>query len=1767
MTYTEYKWEKMGNKSNNKSEGSGSVREKNELSEQRFRKLVQEGSDLIAILTRQGEYIYASPNYSEYLGIGEDELVGKNAFEYIHQADLKRLNKEIERIDREGSVTTTPYRFLHKDGSWRWMETTCVDLRDDPAIGGIVANSIDITESLYYQRLEKLEKRVLEQNLSGEPPEEFLKEFLKGLETLHDGMICSIMRVKDGRLLNLASPSLSKGYLEKIEGVHISATIGSCGIAAYKKEKVIVTDIQNDGRWEGYQELAAEHNLAACWSVPIMDSNNEVMVTFGVYSPVPKSPTGDELRTVHRVSQLLQLIFENQKVLQDLKSSNERYEYVTHATSEAIWDFNPETGKLFWGDGFRTLFGYERETDETGISRWIDKVHPGDIGELHGKVKAFMAGKLNRWNHEYRFRKKNGEIAHVRDKAIAIKDENGKIARVVGAMEDITKHKEEEQRLKLMESVVTNATDAILITEAEPLDSPDGPRIVYVNEAFEKMTGYSESEVVGKTPRILQGPNSDFDALKRMGEKLRRWEPAEVETINYKKNGEEFWIQFLVNPVANQSGIYTHWIAVERDVTERKNREQQQMLLADITREFSKAESLIPALSGAVKHLCKLRNFELAEFWLIDRDEGILKRMSDVALTEGAREFRKLTGDVGAFSIGEGLPGKTWEKRETLCWRDLGNKKEFVRSEASKQAGLKTGYGIPVFDRTEVIGTLLIATENETGEGNLVIPMLEEVCRQIGPEIRRKRAEEELNRIFSFAPDIICVAGMDGYFKKINPAMTRLLGYSQEELLSRPIQSFTHPDDEAKTVGEINAINRGTGKSYFENRFLTKDGNVVWLSWTTKVFEEEGTIYSVARDVTVQKNLEDLLDQANRLARIGSWEVEMDTNEIYWSQIIREIHEAAEAYEPKLEDGVSFYKEGESREKIKDALDRAIKQGEPWDVELQIVTHKGNEKWVRAIGQPEMFNGKCVRLFGSFQDIDQRKKAEVAFKEASRERMNILESISDAFYAVDENWKITYFNREAENLLNKKAEDVLGRSLWDAFAPAKETEIFRVYNEVMDSGIQQSLEFYYPPLESWFDVSAFPSENGISVYFKNINERKRQEQEIVNKTHQLDAIATFNSLLIQEEHWLNALKRSLKLFGKIYDADRVYFFEFHPSDATGEEAVTMKAEWVDESIDPQIGLDAHKDVPLGALGKFMEDLRNRQMFNTAVDNIEDESFRNLLKEQQILSILAVPVFADEQFRGFIGFDDCHSARPWSEEEAGFLKTIAINLASAIENADAKRAVQEAFDEKNTILESIDDAFFHVDKNWVVKYWNSKAEELLGTRRDEIVGKNLWDIYADAVSLDFYTQYHKAVEEQTSVQFEEYYPGTETWFDVSAYPADNGLSVFFRDSTVRRKTIEKIRLSNERFTKVADAVKDAIWDWNVKTNTLFFGDGFRKLFGHNPSEFGRDVKIWADHVHEDDREEAFNSLLEAVESKDQSRWYTEYKFRKRNGDYAYVQDSGSIIRNSEGEVTRVVGAMRDVTEQKIYEERLIELNRSLEEQTKELEISNAELEQFAFVASHDLQEPLRMISSFLTQLDKRYGEHLDERARRYIHFATDGASRMRQIILDLLNYSRLNHIEVPLEDVDVEAVLTEIQGMLEPRLKDSGGVIKWEEDLPVVKAAQGPLKQVFQNIISNGVKYQPEDHAPEIHISATKEEFSWHFMVSDNGIGIEESYTEKIFDIFQRLHSSDEYSGTGMGLSICKKVVEQHGGEIWVESDGKTGSTFHFTISKQNEAEE
>ena len=268
-----------------------------------------------------------------------------------------------------------------------------------------------------------------------------------------------------------------------------------------------------------------------------------------------------------------------QTINSEIKDSNERYDIVAKATSDTIWDWKIQEDEFVWNKGIHGIFGYKKEDVGTTSSWWFDRIHPEDSLKMSVKLYSFLEQKTERWQDEYRFKCADGSYKYVFDRGFLVKDKDGKAIRMIGAIQDVTKQKEEEQRLKLLETVITQTKEAVVITDTDTSNNPI-PNIIFVNPAFTKMTGYKAHEVIGKSPVMFSGAKSDMSELERLSTSIKNNKECFIETISYKKNGEEYWVNFSMIPVTNKEGEHSHWISIQRDVTKEKiqQREREQLI-------------------------------------------------------------------------------------------------------------------------------------------------------------------------------------------------------------------------------------------------------------------------------------------------------------------------------------------------------------------------------------------------------------------------------------------------------------------------------------------------------------------------------------------------------------------------------------------------------------------------------------------------------------------------------------------------------------------------------------------------------------------------------------------------------------------------------------------------------------------------------------------------------------------------------------------------------------------------------------------------------------------------------------------------------------------------------------------------------------------------------------------------------------------------------------------------------------------------------------
>ncbi|MGC1241568.1 MAG: PAS domain S-box protein [Chryseosolibacter sp.] len=380
-------------------------------------------------------------------------------------------------------------------------------------------------------------------------------------------------------------------------------------------------------------------------------------------------------------------------------------------------------------------------------------------------------------------------------------------------------------------------------------------------------------------------------------------------------------------------------------------------------------------------------------------------------------------------------------------------------------------------------------------------------------EIRLQKSEQEYKSLFDQNPDAVFSLDVTGTLTNANKAVFDLTGASAGQLHTLQFRPFVHAEDQDRVDRHFLATLQGDAQR-FSTKMISGAGHTLIFDVTYMPIVVEGKVigvHGVAKDITRKRDLENMLGQAYRFARIGGWELRLPEEKISWTGITREIHEVDASFDPDMSAAIGFYKPGENRETIRQAVEQCRQSGTPFELELQIITARGNERWVRVTGEAAMERGKCTRLFGTFQDIDDRRRAEETVREAFQEKISILESIGDGFFAVDKTWTVTYWNNMAEKLLRMPRQNVLGKNLWDVYDDARKLAFYDQYHKAMEGNIPVQFEEFYPALRMWLEVNVYPSPLGLSIYFKNITDQKDRMREIQKQNEQLKEIARIQS--------------------------------------------------------------------------------------------------------------------------------------------------------------------------------------------------------------------------------------------------------------------------------------------------------------------------------------------------------------------------------------------------------------------------------------------------------------------------------------------------------------------------------------------------------------------------------------------------------------------------------------------------------------------------------
>jgi PAS domain S-box-containing protein len=800
---------------------------------------------------------------------------------------------------------------------------------------------------------------------------------------------------------------------------------------------------------------------------------------------------------------------------------------------------------------------------------------------------------------------------------------------------------------------------------------------------------------------------------------------------------------------------------------------------------------------------------------------------------------------------------------------------------------------------------------------------------------------------------------------------------------------------------------------------------------------------------------------------------------------------------------------------------QAIKSGSPvHNVETGILKENGETTWMSVSAVPVDFLNWKMMIFTT--DITGRKQAEANLHKSDAHYRLIAENSADVIWVLNPQLgKFTYVSPSVTKLRGYTPEEVMTQPMTDALTP----ESLRMVSESLAENLPAFIA-KGSGTESFVSEVDQPHKDGSIVHTEVTTTYifdERGEVEIVGVSRDITERKRAEDALRQSE------QKYLALFEK----------------AAVPAALTKMPEGVFADVN--------------------------EAFRTTFGYRRDE----IIGRNSVEIGMARPEERAESVANFEKYGALRDNEKHLFTRAGEARVAVININKAViggqdyvittihdvtERKRAEKELQESRAQLDTALESMTDAVFISDVTGTFTKFNEAFATFHKFRNKSECAKTLaeypdfLEVYLDSGELAPLELWAvpRALRGETAANAEYSLRRKDTgerWVGSYSFApirdekgAIFGSVVVGRDITERKKIENILKESERNYRELVQNANSAIVRWKNDGTITFFNEYAQSFFGYRPDEIiGKHVNILVPET--ESTGDNLSRLVENIVEHPEEFVNVVNENICQDGHRVWMAWTNKPIYDETGRVVEILAVGVDITERKKME--------------NELRRSNSELEQFAYVASHDLQEPLRAMSGMVQLLEQRYRGQLDARADEYIEHAVEAANRMQTLINDLLTYSRVERRGRPFGPVDAAACVQVALRDLEVTIQESGARVTLDR-LPTVMADASQLTQLFQNLIGNAIKFRGK-REPLIHISATALETAWQFSVRDNGIGIEPQYFERIFLIFQRLHTRREYPGTGIGLSLCKKIVERHGGRIWVESEFGEGSTFHFTI--------
>ena len=1004
---------------------------------------------------------------------------------------------------------------------------------------------------------------------------------------------------------------------------------------------------------------------------------------------------------------------------------------------------------------------------------------------------------------------------------------------------------------------------------------------------------------------------------------------------------------------------------------------------------------------------------------------------------------------------------------------------------------------------------------------------------------RRADFDGAAAHFLAISDDLLAITGYDGRTKWVSPAHERIIGFTSEDLVGKPYLDFVHSDDRERMLAETAGIT-ATGHSSleFEARLRCGDGSYKWFVVTATPVPEEELIYTVAKDNTGRKQLE---AQSTRFLELSPDLFAIVDFDGRWQRVNPALEQVLGIPVAELANHAYIdFVHPDDRGRVGAEAERLRQPGvQTRDFHARIRNADGSYRSVLWSAASAPVDGL---IFAVGRDQQEHEQSKEILREAEERFRGAFDQapIGMALVSIERDGAgvLLRVNEALCEITGYPEEDLVGVDFHsiahpDDYDPDVHYVPWMMAGEISQYEVEKRLRHADGRL-IWVQLttSLVRDGQGRPLYLisqvQDITERKEAERELLESSDRLQAIIDNTPAVV-------------------YMKDREGRFSL-----------------VNRRFEMLHGVNGQE-----VIGKTEHELFPAEVAQAArSDDLEVlDSGLALEREETIETEGAQHTFLTTKFP---------LLDPAEAERVPY--AVCAISADITERKRAEQALRASEQHFRQIVNTAHDAFVSIDASGIVTAWNPQAEKTFGWSEAEAIGRRLADTivpprYREAHfrGLETFLETGRAPLFDRRIEIEALHrDGHEFPVELTITPmliaGEYVFNAFLHDIGERKAAERALREVQDGFRTAFEDAPIGVALLSVEPDAtgrlLQVNRSLCQITGYSTDEL---LAMTLDEItHPNDVTEE-KPRARALLAGQIPNYRIEKRYLRKDGSAVWVAHSATTVHDASGKLLYGIAQVENISERKRAEESLGLAHAQLEQRAQELERSNTDLQQFAYASSHDLSEPLRMVSSYVQLLAKRYGGQLDADADEFIHYAVDGVVRMQALIDGLLMYSRAGTSDYAIDEVDCSEVVEATRFMLKTSIEESGAEVTVAE-LPVVQGDASQLSQLFQNLIGNAIKFVAEG-PPRIRITCEREDEVWHFAVVDNGIGIDPAHVERIFSVFQRLHGRGEYPGSGIGLAICKRIVERHGGRIWVDSSPGQGSSFHFTIpARRKEAE-